>query len=99
VAETSRPTTHADPTYVEEGIIHYAIANIPGADPVAAATAISRAAFPFVASLASRGIAGALRADPGLRAAVLLWKGRITHPVIAEETGLPYTPLSDADLA
>ena len=99
VAETSRPTTHAEPTYVEEGVLHYAIPNIPGADPVASASAISRAALPFVASLASLGIAGALRADPRLRAAVLLWNGRVTHPVIAEETRLPYTALSDADLA
>jgi alanine dehydrogenase len=99
VAETSHPTTHAEPTYVEEGVVHYAIANIPGADPRAASAAISQAALPFVASLASRGIAGALRADPGLRAAVMLWKGRITHPVIADETHLPYTPLSDEDLA
>jgi alanine dehydrogenase len=99
VAETSRPTTHAEPTYLEEGVLHYAIPNIPGADPVASAAAISRAALPFVASLASLGVAAALRADPRLRAAVLLWNGRATHPVIAEEARLPYTPLSDADLA
>jgi alanine dehydrogenase len=99
VAETSRPTTHAEPTYVEEGVVHYAIANIPGADPHAASAAISKAALPFVARLATRGIADALRADPGLRAAVLVWKGRLTHPVIAAETHLTYTPLSEEDLA
>lgn len=99
VSETSRPTTHADPTYVDEGVVHYAIANIPGADPVAAASALSQAVRPFVSRLASRGIAAALRDDPGLREAVMLWKGRVTHPVLAEETGLPYTALSDADLS
>ena len=98
VAETSRPTTHAQPTYVEEGVIHYAVSNMPAAEPQAAAAALSRAALPFVRELAGKGIGRAVRDNPGLRAAILLWKGRVNHRGIAEEAGLAYTPLSDSDL-
>jgi alanine dehydrogenase len=99
VAETSRPTTHAAPTYVEEGVVHYAIANIPGADPLAATQALSAAVRPFALELASRGIEAAMRENGGLRGAVLLWKGRVNHPGLAAEAGLPYRPLSEEDLA
>ena len=99
VAETSRPTTHAEPTYVEEGVLHYAVPNMPAALPAEGAAAISAAALPFVRALAGKGIARALREDPSLAAGVLLWRGRVCHAGIAEEAGLPYTPLSDEDLA
>ena len=99
VAETSRATTHAEPTFEEEGVIHYCVSNIPGSDPVAASAALSEALLPFVMSLAARGIHGALRADAGLREGLLLWKGRANHRGIAEGAGLPYTPISDRDLA
>ena len=98
VAETSRPTTHAAPTFVEEGIVHYCVPNIPAADPVASTEALSRAVLPLAGRLAS-GIGAALRESPGLRAGVLLWKGRVNHRGIAQEAGLPYTALSDEDLA
>lgn len=98
VAETSRPTTHAAPTYVEEGVVHYCVGNMPAARPREAAAALARALVPYVRALAGKGIARALREDPALRAAVLLWKGRITHRGIAQEAGLAYTPLSDPDL-
>jgi alanine dehydrogenase len=98
VAETSRPTTHADPVYVEEGVVHYCIGNMPAADPRASAAALAAAALPFVRELGGKGIARALRESAALRAGVLLWKGRVTHAGIAAEAGLPYTPLSDTDL-
>lgn len=98
VAETSRPTTHADPTYVDEGVVHYCVANIPAADPTAAAAALSAAVAPYVTSLARLGVAGALLADPGLRAGVLLWRGQVCQRGIAAEAGLPYTALSEAQL-
>jgi alanine dehydrogenase len=98
VAETSRPTTHGDPVYVEEGVIHYCVANMPAADPQASAAALSAAALPFVRELAGRGIAPALRENAALRGAVLLWKGRPVHAGIAREAGLAYTSLSDRDL-
>jgi len=95
VAETSRPTSHAQPIRIEEGVAHYAISNIPGSNPAAATEALSGAALPFVARLATQGITGALRADAGLRSGVLLWRGHVTHPGIAAEAGLPYTSLSE----
>jgi alanine dehydrogenase len=98
VAETSRPTTHADPVYVAEGVVHYCVGNMPAADPRASAVALAAAALPFVRELAGKGIARALRENAALRGGVLLWKGRVNHRGIAEEAGLPYTPLSDADL-
>jgi alanine dehydrogenase len=99
VAETSRPTSHGDPTYVEEGVVHYAVPNIPGADPVAATAALSLAVRPYVERIASRGLEGAMREDAGLRAGVYVWKGRVAHRGIAEESGLPYTALSEEELA
>lgn len=98
VAETSRPTTHADPSFVKEGVIHYCVANIPAAAPAQAAAALSAAVLPHVRAIAMQGLARALLADPGLRAGVLLWRGRVNHPGIAAEAGLPYTALADDDL-
>ena len=100
VAETSRPTTHAEPTYVEEGVVHYCVTNIPAADPAGAAAAISAAALPYVLDLAAHdSIAMTLMRHRELRGAVLLWQGRVNHEAIAAEAGLPYSPLTDADLA
>jgi alanine dehydrogenase len=94
VAETSRPTSHDEPVYVEEGVIHYAVPNMPSAVPREAAQAISAAVLPYARALVSKGIAQALRDDSGLRAGVLVWKGSVTHPGIAQEAGVPYTSLS-----
>jgi alanine dehydrogenase len=91
VAETSRPTTHAEPTFVEEGVVHYCVPNIPAADPRASAAALAQAALPFVLSIARRGIEAALREDAVLRSGLLLWRGALSHRGIAEEAGLAYT--------
>jgi alanine dehydrogenase len=99
VAETSRPTTHANPTYVEEGVVHYCVANMPAAVARAGSAALSAAALPFVQAMAGKGIARALRDDPGLRAGVLLWRGRFTHADIAAEAGRPFAALSQEELA
>ena len=100
VAETSRPTTLAEPTYVEEGVVHYCVPNIPAADPPAASAALSEALLPYVLDLAARdSVAATLMKHRELRAAVLIWQGRVNHPGIAAEAGLPYTALTDADLA
>ena len=98
VAETSRPTTHADPSYVEEGVVHCCIANLPAAVPREASELLSAAALPFALRLAG-GLKRALRGSDALRGAVLLWQGRVTHEGIARETGLPFAPLDDRDLA
>ena len=100
VAETSRPTTHAEPTFTEEGIVHYCVPNIPAADPPAASKAISDAVLPYVLDLAAKeSVAATLMEHAELRAAVLLWQGAVTHAGIAEEAWLPYTELTDALLA
>lgn len=98
VAETSRPTTHAEPTFVEEGVIHYCVGNIPAAAPAEAAAALSAALLPHVAFIAARGLQAALREDAALRAATLLWRGRVNDPGIAAEARLPYTPVAAPDL-
>jgi len=98
VAETSRATSHADPTYVEEGVIHYAVPNMPSAVPREAAEAISAAVLPCARALAKKGIARALLDDPGLRAGVLAWQGRCNHEGIAREAGVPHAPVTDHDL-
>jgi len=99
IAETSRPTTLADPVFVAEGVLHYCVPNMPAAVARAGAAALSAAALPYVRSLAGKGIARALREDPGLRQGVLLWRGRFTHEGIAAEAGAPYAPLSEGELA
>ena len=99
IAETSRPTTLAEPTFVAEGVVHYCVPNMPAAVARAGAAALSAAALPYVRALAGKGIARALRDDPGLRQGVLLWRGRFTHEGIAAEAGLPFAPLAEGDLA
>lgn len=98
VAETSRPTTHAAPTFVEAGVIHYCVANMPSAAPRESAIALADAVLPYAQEIADKGVARALRENPMLRGGVLVWKGRVTHRGIAKEAGLAYTALSDADL-
>jgi alanine dehydrogenase len=98
IAETSRATTHAEPTFVAEGVLHYGVSNMPAAHPAEATAALSAAVLPYARQLAGRGIAAAVREAPGLRAGVLLWRGRMTHPDIAAEAGVPYTPLTESDL-
>ncbi|MEO7741431.1 MAG: FAD-binding protein [Usitatibacter sp.] len=98
VAETSRPTTHAEPAFVEEGVVHYCVTNIPAAAPLQAAAALSAALLPYVDLIAWKGLARALRDDPALRGAALLWRGRVNDAGIAAEARLPYTPISATDL-
>jgi alanine dehydrogenase len=98
VAQTSRPTTHAQPVYVEEGVIHYAVGNMPAARPVESAAAIWKAAIAFVEEMAAKGIGRAMRDNGTLRAGVLVWRGRLNHAGIAAEAGLPFDPLRTQDL-
>jgi len=93
--ETSRPTTHSDPTYEVEGITHYCVANMPGAVPITATYALTNATLPFVLALADHGVGGALARHPGLRPGVNVAGGRVTHAAVAEGTGLEYTPLDE----
>ncbi|HEX2887836.1 alanine dehydrogenase [Vineibacter terrae] len=84
--ETSRPTTHADPTYVVDGIIHYCVANMPGAVPLTSSHALNHATLPFGLRLAAKGLA-ALDEDPHLRAGLNVQRGRLIHPAVIESLG------------
>jgi alanine dehydrogenase len=90
--ETSRPTTHRDPTFEVDGIIHYCVANMPGAVPISSTYALTNATLPYVLALADHGVAEAARRDPGLRLGINIAGGRVTHPAVAEGVGVEYTP-------
>jgi alanine dehydrogenase len=89
--ETSRPTTHADPTYIVDGIVHYCVANMPGGVPRTSAFALNNATLPYVLQLADRGWKAALAANPHLRDGLNVCEGRVTHLQVAEALQLPYT--------
>ncbi len=88
--ETSRPTTHADPTYEVDGITHYCVANMPGAVPITSTYALTNATLPYVVTLAEHGPAGAIARIPGLRPGVNIAGGHVTHEAVAKATGHPY---------
>jgi alanine dehydrogenase len=86
--ETSRPTTHADPTYVEEGVVHYCVTNMPGAVAQTSTLALNNATLPYVRALANDGFEAACGKDPGLAAGLNVSQGRIVHSAVAEALGL-----------
>jgi alanine dehydrogenase len=86
--ETSRPTTHSNPTYEVDGITHYCVTNMPGAVPITSTYALTNATLPYVIELAERGIDDALESNAGLRAGLNVQDGEITHPAVAEALGL-----------
>ncbi len=94
--ETSRPTTHRDPTFEVDGIIHYCVANMPGAVPITATNALTNATLPYAIAIADQGIAAAIRHDPGLRPGVNVAAGKVTHPAVAEGVGMEYVPVEQA---
>jgi alanine dehydrogenase len=91
IAETSKPTSHSQPLYVEEGIVHYCVPNMPSACARTATLALTQATFPYVMKLADQGL-DALAADPGLAAGLQVHAGRVTHAGLAEDAGRPYGP-------
>jgi alanine dehydrogenase len=88
--ETSRPTTHAAPVYTVDGIVHYCVANMPGAVPRTSTYALNRATLPFVLALANAGIGDALRADRHLRDGLNVCRGAVTRREVADALGYPY---------
>lgn len=88
--ETSKPTTHEDPTYVVDGVVHYCVANMPGAAPRTSSEALNNATLPFGLALADKGLE-ALRNDPHLARGLNVLKGEITYPAVAEALGLPWS--------
>jgi alanine dehydrogenase len=89
--ETSRPTTHSDPTYEVDGITHYCVTNMPGAVPVTSTFALTNATLPYALALADHGL-DALREDPALRLGLNVANGKVTHPAVASGVGVEYVP-------
>ena len=92
---TAHPTTHSAPTYVQHGVVHYCVTNMPGAVPRTSTIGLSNATLPYGLLLADLGLSGAVAVDPELAGGVNVLNGQITHPGVAEAFGLEYTPLSD----
>lgn len=86
--ETSHPTTHADPTFTLDGVVHYCVGNMPGATPRTSSEALGNATLPFGVALANFGL-DALRRDPHLARGLNVLHGEITHPAVAEALGRP----------
>ena len=89
--ETSRPTTHAAPTFIEEGVVHYCVTNMPGAVARTSTVTLNNATLPVVLAIADRGWRRALSEDPHLRAGLNVCCGRVTHPAVARDLDLPVT--------
>jgi alanine dehydrogenase len=92
IADTSRMTSLSDPSYVEEGVVHYAVPNMPALVARTATLALTNATLPCVRALAGLGLAGALDADPGLAAAVMTWDGEVVHEGLARDRGYTAHP-------
>ncbi len=95
ISETSRPTSHTDPVYVEEGVIHYCVPNIPGSVPMTSTYALTNVTLPYCRKLASPNLEEVLRADPSLAKGVNVWDGRITCRPVAEAFGMEWTPIEE----
>lgn len=91
--ETTKPTTHSDPVYLVDGVLHYGVANIPGIVPRTSTVALTNATFPFLSRLAAAGVQQAIRSDAGLAKGVNLMEGKVTCRAVAEAHGLRFDPL------
>ena len=90
--DTSRPTTHAAPTYVTDGVVHYCVTNMPGAVPRTSAFALNNATLPFTLALADKGYRKAMAEDVHLRAGLNVHRGQVTHEAVAHDLGYDYAP-------
>jgi alanine dehydrogenase len=94
--ETSRPTTHSDPTYEVDGITHYCVTNMPGAVPITSTYALTNATMPYVLHLASDGVLGAVSTNPGLKLGVNVAGGDVTYAPVADAVGVPHVEVDEA---
>jgi alanine dehydrogenase len=91
-AETSHPTTHEQPVFVEEGVTHYCVANMPGAYARTATQALTNATYRYIETLADYGLIEACQRQPELLGGINVVAGKVTHPAVARAHGLPYQP-------
>jgi alanine dehydrogenase len=94
--ETSRPTTHSDPTFEIDGVIHYCVTNMPGAVPITSTYALTNATLPYVTEIANKGAVAAAQANPGIAKGFNVVDGKVTYLPVAEATGRDYVPLEEA---
>jgi alanine dehydrogenase len=94
--ETSRPTTHSDPVFAVDGIVHYCVANMPGAVPITSTKGLTNVTLPYVEAIADHGFRGAIARDPALALGVNVHAGALTYAAVADAHGLPHTPLDVA---
>jgi alanine dehydrogenase len=94
--ETSRPTTHSDPVYEVDGVIHYCVTNMPGAVPITSTQALANVTLPYVQRLARLGVEGALRADPVLAKGANIIAGNVTNEAVAAASGNEFVSVADA---
>jgi len=94
-AETCRPTTHSDPTYVVDGVIHYCVANMPGAVPRTSTFALTNATFRYALEIANKGWETAARTNPEIASGINIVGGKVTHRGVAEAWRIPFTALTD----
>jgi len=91
--ETAHATTHSDPVYEVDGVLHYCVANMPGGVPITSTKALTNATLPYVEAIAEHGLADALARDKALAKGVNVYDGKITYQPVAEAHGLDYSPL------
>ncbi len=96
--ETTRPTTHSNPTFVVDGVVHYCVSNMPGAVPRTSTYGLSNATLPYIVELANKGFREAIRSNQALAQGVNVYQGQITYRAVAEAFGMSYTPLSACGL-
>ena len=93
--ETARPTTHSNPTYIDHGVVHYCVTNIPAAVPHTSTLALTNATFPYVFRLAQHGIHDALRSHQEIHEGVNTYQGKLTNQAVADSQQKPWTPITD----
>ncbi|MBL4848615.1 MAG: alanine dehydrogenase [Planctomycetes bacterium] len=91
--ETAKPTTHEEPTYVVDGVVHYCVANMPGAVGRTSTFGLTNATLPFAVKLANQGVSAVAKADPGFAKGINVMKGKVTYAPVAEAFEMAYTPL------
>jgi alanine dehydrogenase len=92
--ETSHATTHSDPIYTVDNVIHYCVSNMPASVPHTSTFALTNATFPYLLALANKGLVGAVREDAGLRAGVNTYSGEVTHRGVAESQGRAFADMT-----
>jgi len=94
--ETSHPTTHAEPTYIVDDVVHYCVANMPGAVARTSTYALNNVTLPHMLRMAELGWKEALSSDPHLAEGLNVWNGKVTYKAVAEDLGLDYVPVAEA---